>query len=225
MYRKREMEKAGMAPINAEATMKKMYDQVIGRQLERQKLIHAAEKKGPSLVEPDDDALETERKMRKKREAAGLSLTTVIDENRLEVSGAVLDVFLLLRGSIIKNIIITITKGAVTTTTATMVMMATVVTVDNRMMTMKGKENAGRIVRGSQDETGEDWEFDWVGLCAPLTSGGMGRCSHAVQALMMKIDLRPARAVDIMLAIDRRRVATKGDRPSRKVLTVDEAGR
>ncbi|KAF4717602.1 hypothetical protein FOZ62_006424 [Perkinsus olseni] len=68
MYRKREMEKAGVAPINAEATMKKMYDQVIGRQLERQKLIHAAEKKGPSLVEPDDDALESERKKRKKKE-------------------------------------------------------------------------------------------------------------------------------------------------------------
>ncbi|KAF4749185.1 hypothetical protein FOZ63_013195 [Perkinsus olseni] len=48
--------------------MKKMYDQVIGRQLERQKLIHAAEKKGPSLVEPDDDALESERKKRKKKE-------------------------------------------------------------------------------------------------------------------------------------------------------------
>ncbi|EEQ97900.1 hypothetical protein Pmar_PMAR025524 [Perkinsus marinus ATCC 50983] len=66
MYRKREMEKAGMAPINAEATMKKMYEQVIGRQLERQKLIHDAEKKSPSLVEPESDALEAQKKKKKK---------------------------------------------------------------------------------------------------------------------------------------------------------------
>mmetsp|Transcript_572 Transcript_572/g.467 ORF Transcript_572/g.467 Transcript_572/m.467 type:complete len:121 (+) Transcript_572:72-434(+) len=67
MYRKREMEKAGLAPLNAEATMKKMYDQVIGRQLERQKLIHDAGKRESSLVEPEGDALEMQKKKKKEK--------------------------------------------------------------------------------------------------------------------------------------------------------------
>ncbi|KAF4658887.1 hypothetical protein FOL47_007792 [Perkinsus chesapeaki] len=65
MYRKREMEKAGLAPINAEATMKKMYDQVIGRQLERQKRILDAEKRESTLMEPEGDALEMQKKRKK----------------------------------------------------------------------------------------------------------------------------------------------------------------
>ncbi|KAF4728114.1 hypothetical protein FOZ63_009472, partial [Perkinsus olseni] len=175
------------------ATMKKMYEQVIGRQLERQKLIHAAEKKGPSLVEPDDDALETERKMRKKKErkhhkkhhhhhhkrSRHYDDIDNDDDNRSD-SGLSDD-------------------------------------DDER----QGKRRTHRD-RKSRRDRHSLWLGHVRGVEGQLVVIIIIGVVPPVQALMVKIALRPARAVDIMRAVHRRRVATKGDRPSRKVLTVDE---